>query len=77
MESAYEIFRKHNTEAESIHNVGFIQSQMNQYQQAMSSFQKALDLAPDLKIAARSLLQVHQKTSAPQGSPSTVADKSP
>lgn len=69
MESAYEIFRKHNSEAESIHNVGFIQSQMSQYEQAMVSFQKALDLAPDLKIAAKSLLQVHQQTAAGEQQP--------
>jgi Flp pilus assembly protein TadD len=53
-----ELFRRVNTEAESLANLGFVLSQTGDLKNAKAHLHKALDLDPNLRKAANGLLEI-------------------
>lgn len=55
-----ETFRRANNEAEALANVGFVLSQRGDTENAKRYFHRALDLNPELRTAAKGLLDFYQ-----------------
>ena len=60
LNESFQLFRQANPEAEALSNLAFIQAQSNDLGQAQINYNRALDLDPELKVAAVGLLEVHK-----------------
>ena len=54
------LFRRVNTESESLSNLAFVHSQVGDYDKAAEYYHEALDLNPDLRKAGDGLIGLHQ-----------------
>lgn len=77
LNEAFELFSRVNNEAEAIANLAFVQAQLGKYEEAKASYHRALEIKPSLEIAAKGLLELHEKTagSEPSGLSSKVSDR--
>ncbi len=60
LNESFQLFRQANPEAEAIANLAFIQAQSEDLSRARLNYNRALDLDPQLKIAAIGLMEVHK-----------------
>ena len=68
LDESLDLFRRVNTEAEALANVGFLLSQLGELPAAGRYFHRALDLNPRLKPAAQALVEIQARTSHSQAS---------
>lgn len=61
LQQSLELFRSAGSEAEALANLAYVQANQGQFEQAKSNYHRSLDTDPQLDVAAKGLIQVHQK----------------
>lgn len=59
LRESYQLFRQVNNESEALANLAFLQAQAEDLNKAKANYNRALELDPELEIAAIGLLEVH------------------
>lgn len=75
LKESFQLFRQAGPEAEALANLAFVQSQSEKLDKAKENYNKALDLDPQLKIAAVGLLEVDKYIKVKSNVPKTIEPK--
>ena len=60
LREAFQLFRQINNESEALANLAFLQAQASDLGKAKANYNRALELDPELEIAAIGLLEIHE-----------------